>query len=299
MKDDHIVYKVRRKIQYICCKIFGPEFVSKIYFRHLLGYKLDLKNPTTFNEKIQWLKIYEWPKNKESIICSDKYLVREFLSKRGYSNYLNDIYFSCDSLDDIDWDNLPKQFVLKCNHGCAYNIICPDKDTFNKKYAKKKLKKWLKEDFGFFNAELHYNKIPKKIICEKFLGGDIKDYKFYCFNGNPRYMYIATGFGSGVDERISFFDLSGRKAPFQRTDYKQITEPIMPKNLDEMIRVSKELSKDFAFVRVDFFEVNDRMYFSELTFTPCGGLMKISPIEWDLKLGELLDISKLMLKNEK
>lgn len=290
MQNKKIIYKIRRKIQVFTYNITSPEFVSKLYFRILLKYKLNLKKPKTFNEKLQWLKLYEWPNNELAIKCSDKYRVREYIKEKNKEKYLNDLYGVWDNADDIDFSQLPQQFVLKCNHGCGYNIICDDVNKIDIKVTKKLLNNWLKEKFGKFNAEPHYDKIEPKIICEKFLGGNITDYKFFCFNGKVEFMYIASGFGNGIEEQISFFDKNGNKAPYKRLDYPVKNDAELPNDFNEMKKLSEELSEDFPFVRVDWFEENGRIYFGELTFTPCGGLMKIEPQEYDLMWGELLKI---------
>ncbi len=290
MPEKGIVYNIRRKLQVLAYHMTSPEFVSKIYFKHLLGYNLNLNEPTTFNEKLQWLKLYEWPNNADAIKCADKYLVREYIEQKGMGQYLNELLGVWDNANDIDFDKLPNQFALKCNHGCGYNIICDDKSKLNIAQTRKKLNKWLKEDFGKFNAEPHYSKIKPKIICEKYLGGNITDYKFYCFNGKVEFMYIASGFGQGIDEQVCFFDKNGNKAPYSRSDYKVMDDAQLPKNFELMCKLSEELAKDFTFVRVDWFEENNKIYFGELTYTPCGGLMKIQPLEYDKEWGKLINI---------
>ena len=292
MKDDKLNYRLRRKIQSIAYDITSPEFVSKLYFYILLKKRLNLQNPTTFNEKLQWLKLYYCPKDPLVISCSDKWAVREYIEKKGYGMYLNELYFTWNDAYEIEWEKLPKQFVLKCNHGCGYNIVCDDKSKLSVEYAIKKINRWMGEDFGKFNAEPHYDKISKKIICEKYLGGDIIDYKFFCFNGKPQFMYIAQGFGKGNNERITFFDMNGNKAPYRRKDYNIMDDAVLPVRFEEMSTLSKELSADFPFVRVDLFEVNGKIYFSELTFTPCGGLMEIEPLQYDSLWGSYIDIGQ-------
>ncbi len=286
-----IFYKIRRKAQVVATNILSKETLSKIYYKIVLGETLHLDNPKTFNEKVQWLKLYEWPKNKLAIQCADKYAVREYVKSCGFEELLNDLYGVWDNADDINWSELPEQFVLKCTHGCGYNIICPDKSKLDEKVTKNKLNAWMKEDFGKFNIEPHYSEIKPRIICEKFLGGNMVDYKFYFFNKKYQFMYIAQGFGEGINESISFFDKDGNKAPFRRTDYPEFTDAKLPKQYEEMLRVSQRFANDFPFVRVDLFENNNKIYFSELTFTPCGGMMKISPKEYDKIIGDNLDIT--------
>ncbi|MBQ4528075.1 MAG: glycosyl transferase [Clostridia bacterium] len=285
-----LVYKIRRKCQVAALKLTSPEFMSKIYFKAVLGKKLNLKNPQTFNEKLQWLKLYEWPNNPIAVQCGDKFTVREYVEQKGMGEYLNDLIGVWENVDDIDWDSLPNQFAMKCTHGCAYNIICDDKSKLDIEKTKKTLKQWMKEDFGKFNVELHYSKMKPRIICEKFLGGNMVDYKFFCFKGKSEFMYIAQGFGKGDNEQITFFDKAGKKAPFGRSDYPVYEDATLPESYEKMKALSEELAKDLPFVRVDWFEVDGKIYFGELTFTPCGGLMKITPDEYDGIWGKLIDL---------
>ena len=290
MKDDNLKYRIRRKIQFYAYKITSTEFVSKLYFKIVLNQKLNLKKPSTFNEKLQWLKLYYCPNDPLVISCADKYAVRQYIKDKNYKEYLNDLLFVWNGVEEIDWEKLPYQFVLKCNHGCGYNIVCENKDKINKKYIFNKVRAWMNEDFGKYNAEPHYDKMKKRIICEKFLGENIIDYKFFCFHGKPEFMYVAQGFGKGLNERITFFEMDGKKAEYRREDYEIMDDAVIPEKFEEMVELSKKLSSDFPFVRVDLFEVDGKIYFSELTFTPCGGLMKIYPPEYDKEWGKLIDL---------
>ncbi len=286
-----LAYRLRRKCQALAYSVLTPELLSKIYFRIVVGKKLNIKNPKTFNEKLQWLKLYHWPKCEEAIICADKYKVREYLEQRGYGEFLNDLYGAWDNVDAIEWEKLPEQFVLKCNHGCGYNILCPDKSKLDIKETKKLLKRWMKEDFGKFNAEPHYSKIKPYVICEKFLGGNIIDYKYFCFDGRVEFMYVAEGFGEGIGEKISFFDKDGNKATYKRLDYPAYDAAKKPVNFEKMKEMSEELSSEFPFVRVDWFEVDGKIYFGELTFTPCGCMMALEPDSKDDEWGKLININ--------
>lgn len=288
-----LIYKIRRKGQIIAYSILGKEVMSKIYFKIVLKKKLDLKNPQSFNEKLQWLKLYRWPKDENAIKCADKYRVREYLQERGYSEYVNELYGVWKNAEDIDWDALPEQFVLKCNHGCGYNILCPDKSKLDIKKTKKQLNQWLKEDFSKFNAEPHYNKIEPRIICEKFLGGNIVNYNIFCCNGKPEFFSVIEGLGGGSDEALTYYYADERKAEFYSAAYPQ-SEKSLPACLGKMKEIAAEVAKAFPFVRVDFFEVEGKIYFSELTFTPGGALIPFTPREYDEKLGKLLDISNEM-----
>lgn len=199
-----------------------------------------------------------------------------------------------DRAEDIDWDKLPEKFVLKCNHGCAYNIICEDKSNFNKQAAIKQLNEWLDEDFGAFNIELHYSQIKHhRIIAEEFLGSCITDYKFFCFNGEPKFIYVSNDLIHDRQAQIGFFYLDGSKMPLTRDDYTDIPSVNLPVFFSQMLEMAKDLSKDFPFVRVDFFLANDRYYFAELTFTPGAGMMPFNPEKYDLEWGKMLNIEDL------
>lgn len=291
MERDSVLYKIRRKIQVIAHKLFSNEFMSKLYFKIVLKEKLNLDNPKTFNEKLQWLKLYYYPNNDLVVKCADKYRVREYIKEKGYENILVPLIGVWESPDYIKWEELPNKFVIKCNHGCAYNLICDNKDEFDKIKAKNQLNTWLKEDFGAFNIELHYSKIKNhKITCEEFLSENLIDYKFFCFNGEPKFIYVSSDLIHDRQAKIGFFNLDGSKMELKRDDYANIEEIELPSFYNEMLEIASNLCKEFPFVRVDFFVTNDRYYFAELTFTPSACMMPFNPKEIDLELGNLLDI---------
>lgn len=297
MERDSIFYKLRRKGQVLAQKVLPDEMMAKIYSRIVLKKRVDLKKPQTFNEKIQWCKLYGYPNEPLVVQGADKYAVREYVKAKGLENLLVPLLGAWRDAREIQWDTLPQRFVLKCAHGCAYNILCPDKDTLDKKNTVKQLNKWLKEDFGAFNVELHYSKIqPRMIVCEEFLGECIMDYKFFCFNGEPKYIYVSNDLIHDRQAQIGFFYLDGTKMPMIRDDYTDISAVELPPFFDEMKMAAKTLCRDFPFVRVDFFLANDRFYFAELTFTPSGGMMPFNPDKYDLEWGQELDIRPLMEK---
>lgn len=272
----------------------APITTNKIMYRVLMKKKLNLKNPTTFNEKINWLKLYNYPNNSLIIKCTDKLTVREYIKSKGLSYILNDLYGVYRNVEDIKWENLKSKFVLKCNHGCGYNIICDNKNNLNIKKTKMSLNKWMKEDFGKVSGEPHYSKIDRKIICEKYLGKDILDYKFFCFNGKVSFLYISRAInGSHHGLKADFFNIEGEKMPFRRTDHESFEyPPSTMKNIKRAVEICEILSEDFTFVRVDLFEVDDKIYFSELTFSPCSGMMPFEPVEYDYKIGKEINIKK-------
>jgi hypothetical protein len=271
----------------------SPVFMSKLYFPYLLGYKLNLQEPATLNEKLQWLKLNYWPNCREAIQCADKYAVRTYVESVGKKELLNDILFAWDRADEIDWDKLPDQFVLKCNHGCGYNILCPDKSKLDEFETKKKLHKWMREDFSKFNAEPHYGKIQRKIVCEKYLGSNVINYNIYCFNGKAVFFSVAGGLGDGVGEHLTYYYTDGTKADFKNRDYPT-AENKLSAILSEMVNTAEYLAKDFPMVRVDLFDVDGRIVLSEMTFTPGGALIPFEPVSADRMLGEKLDIGGVM-----
>lgn len=288
------LYKARRVAQAVAYHVLPHETLSKIYYKILIHDKLDLKNPKTLNEKLQWLKLYYFPNDSLAIQCADKYQVREYIRQKGLGERLTNLLGVWENAVDIDWDTLPEKFVLKCTHGCAYNIICKDKAAFDKTAATKQLNKWLKEDFAVFNVELHYGKIkPRRIIAEEFLGDKLIDYKFFCFNGQPQFLYISSDLVHDRQAQIGFFDVEGNKIPLVRDDYEDIGDIQMPDCFSEMIEAAKLLSADFPFVRVDFFKTNASYAFAELTFTPGAAMMPLNPKKYDAEWGRLLDITEL------
>ena len=295
MERNTVLYKTRRKLQVIAHRFISDEAMSKFYFRIVLHKKLNLNNPQTFNEKIQWMKLYYYPNNSIVVNGSDKYAVRSYVKEKGLADKLVPLFGVWDRAEDIDWSKLPSSFVLKCNHGCAYNLVVHDKTYLDQAAAVKQLNTWLKEDFGAFNIELHYSEIKhRRIICEEYLGEKIIDYKFFCFNGVPDCSYVSTDLIHDRQAQIGFFDLDGQKMPLRRNDYTDIPAVTLPPFYQEMKKAAEVLCGGFPFVRVDFFVANGTWYFAELTFTPSAGMMPFNPESFDLEWGKLIDLTGLM-----
>ena len=300
MERTSVVYKSRRKMQVLAHKVFSDEFMSRLYCRIVLKKKLDLKNPKTFNEKLQWCKLYYYPQNPLVVQCADKYAVREYITKAGFGDKLVPLLGSWNNSSEISWNELPDQFVLKCNHGCAYNIVVSNKNVLDKKATLKQLNQWMREDFGAFKIERHYSRIKQhKIICEQFLGETIIDYKFFCFNGKPKFIYVSNDLIHDRQAQIGFFYLDGKKMNLKRSDYTDIPSIELPSFFDEMLNMSNDLCKDFPFVRVDFFLANNTYYFAELTFTPSACMMPFNPEKTDKEWGDMLDITEEMEWNRR
>ena len=274
--------------------VVAPETVSKIRYKNVFGTELNLENPKTFNEKLMWLKLRKYANHPLVSQCSDKYAVREYVEKCGLGHTLNDLLGVWDKASDIDWERLPQRFAIKCNHGCGYNLICQDKAKFDVKKATEQLNIWMKEDFWKEYAEVHYKTIPKKIICEKYLEGKGNalpvDFKIYCFHGKPVYIGNFIERDLVTDEILrGYFDLDWNPSPVFKGEMRpELFE--RPKTLETMLEYAEILAKPFPFVRVDFYEVDGKIYFGELTFTPTGCLATYYTDEAQLKLGELLDV---------
>ena len=258
-----------------------------------LGYKLNFKNPKTLNEKIQWLKFNGT--NPLMTVCSDKYLVRDFIEKEIGAEYLIPLLGAYDSPDDIDFDKLPNKFVLKVNWGSGQNIIVKDKSQANIFEIKGKLRTWMKpwKNHYYHGFEWCYKNVKPKIICEKYIeqmDGKLYDYKIFCSNAEPKFLFV--GIDRSIDLRFNFYDMNWNKLPFKQ-HYDVSDKTILPpQNFKEMVRLSKKLSRFFNFVRCDFFEIDGKVYFGELTFYHFNGMEKFEPAEWDLKLGQLISLPK-------
>jgi hypothetical protein len=266
----------------------SPEFCAKAHYYIKFKKKLNLTNPTNFNEKIQWLKFNEL-NNDIYTRCADKYKVREYISSKGCGEILNEIYGVYDNPQDIDYAALPERFALKCNHGAGYNIICSDKSSLDVDKTNRQLSKWLSEDFSSHFIEPQYRKIERKILCEKFIenerGGFPDDYKFYCFNGKPYAVMVCVGREKGTP-KFYYFDMNWNPLPFEDT-VKLINKydlPEMPDGFVKMKQYAMKLATDFKFVRADFYLLNGEVIFGELTFTPSAGL-DVSLQEADAILG--------------
>ena len=271
----------------------SPSLASRYWYWGLFKRPLRLNAPVTLNEKLMWLKLNTYKDNPLVTLCADKYRVREYLEEKGCGRILNELYGAWDSAEEIDWDSLPDSFVLKCNHGCGYNILCPDKSKLDIEATKAQLTRWLREDFWKKHAEIHYRDIPKKIICEAYLGEGLanEDYKIYCFHGKPCYILYCTAREAGKP-RFYFFDLDWNLCPITK-DGKR-AEPGFtvekPSRLKEMVEYAAILSAPFPYVRADFYHVEDRVVFGELTFTPAGALDTNRLPETDLLFGSMLHL---------
>ncbi len=263
-------------------------------FQQRLGYALNLNNPRTFNEKIQWLKIYY--RNSLLTQCADKYLVRDYVQEKIGSNYLIPLLGVYNDEKQINFKQLPNQFVLKLNNGSGKNIICKDKRNLNIKETREQLKTWLKPEntHYLYSYEWAYKNIEPKIICEKFIeekNHDLCDYKFYCFHGEPKFIRTFRNRGDHTQKNSYTLDWKPLNLSIEKPNSNTSTPK--PKKLEAMILIAKILSKDFPFVRVDLYEVENQIFFGELTFYPGAGLNPIIPNRMDFETGDLLNLKRI------
>lgn len=269
------LYRKLRNYVFCMATYISPTLNTKLRYRYLFKKKLNLKAPQTFNEKLLWLKLKKYNNDPLVIQCADKYRVRDYVKERGYEDILVGMIGAWDSAEDIPWDDLPDKFVLKWNFGAGMNIVCKDKRVLDKAQVIKQMNEWQKNKYWLSHSEMQYKYMAKKIICEEFLENPeettIPDYKIYCFHGKSKAILVMYNRDSG-QMNTEFFntkweplDNSSKYASVQKATKK-------PACLDRMLKAAEELSSPFPFVRCDFYVIEDKFYFGELTFTPAGGM---------------------------
>ena len=263
-----------------------------------MGYKLNLKSPQTFNEKLQWLKLYD--RNPEYTKMVDKYEVREYIKEKIGEDYLIPLIGVYDKFDDIDFDKLSNQFVIKCNHDSGGLIICKDKNRLDIETARKKINRSLKTNYYYSGREWPYKNVKPKILIEKYMEdsnkSDLIDYKLFCFNGIPKIVLVCSERFSSSNMCETWFDMNWKLIDMTESGHRVDSTISKPKQLKKMVELSKKLSKNIPFIRVDWYEIGDKLYFGELTFYPASGFEKFEPKEWNKKIGDMLSIDKLGVK---
>lgn len=275
--------------------ILNDKKYLKLLYKLSLSKNLNLKNPQTFNEKLQWLKLND--RNPEYTKMVDKYQAKKYVADIIGEEYIIPTLGVYDKFDDIDFSKLPNQFVIKCTHDSGGLVICKDKTNLKIKKEKNKLEKSLKKNFYYSSREWPYKNVKPRIIIEKYMEDSnttqLNDYKIMCFNGEPKCSFVCTDRDNKeLGLAVTFFDLEWNKMPFERhyrSSNKKIERPV---NYNKMLELSKKLSKDIPFVRVDWYEINGKLYFGELTFYPGAGFEEFTPEEWDYKLGEMIKLPK-------
>ncbi len=265
----------------------------KIQYRLAMGKPLDLKNPKTFNEKLQWLKLYY--RKREFTQMVDKYEVRKYIGEQLGKEYLIPLVGGpWNSVDEIDFDKLPDQFVLKWTHDSGSLVICRDKKSLNREDAKKKLKKRMNVNYFWLHREWPYKNVKPQIIAEKYMedesGDGLKDYKFFAFNGVVKAVLIATDRHAQTETCFDFFDEDFNHLPFTNGHPNAAVCPTKPDGFEKMLAVAEKLAKGFPHLRIDLYSVNGKIYFGEITFFHWSGLVSFQPEEWDYKLGEWLEL---------
>lgn len=294
----HLIWHPNQLLYYIICKY--PKLIKddkkyiQLLWKYKMNYSLDLDNPKTFNEKLQWLKLYN--RKPEYTIMVDKYLVKEYVAEIIGREYIIPTLAVWNSVDDIDFQLLPKQFVLKCTHDSGGLVICKDKSLLDIDKVKIRIQRSLNTDYYMLGREWPYKNVQRRILAEQYMEDldthELRDYKFFCFNGEPRFLFIATGRQTQSEPCFDFFDMDFNHLPFRHGHPNASILPSKPKNFELMKTLSKKLSRGLTHVRVDLYEINGKVYFGELTFFHHSGMVPFEPQEWDYKLGEMIELPK-------
>ncbi|OUN60896.1 ATP-grasp fold amidoligase family protein [Faecalitalea cylindroides] len=276
-------------------KRINDKTYLKIRYYAFIGKKLNIENPKTYNEKLQWLKLYD--RKPIYTIMVDKFAVKQFVSNVIGEKYIIPTLGVWNSFEEIDFQSLPNQFVLKCTHDSGGLVICKNKNELDMQYAKKKIEKSLKRDYYSVHREWPYKNVKPRIIAEMYMEdsktSELRDYKFFCFDGKVRAMFVATDRQKeGSEVKFDFFDRDFKHLEFKQGHPNAYILPEKPECFDEMIFLAEKLSTGIPHVRVDFYEVNGRVYFGELTFSHFAGLVPFEPEEWDYTFGEWIRLPK-------
>jgi hypothetical protein len=270
---------------------FLPVTYLHWQYRFITGNKLNLTKPKLYTEKLQYLRHFVFPKDPLVIRATDRVAVRAMLEEKGLKKYLIPTFGSYDRFEDIPWKQLPKQFVLKCSHASGFNHIVLDKDQVHLLSLQRKFNHWLRQDYGLKTLERHYSPIPRKIIIETYLGLATSlpiEYKIHVFHGQAKYLYVVTG--RGADIRYTHLLINWTPFPgAQFNGWKTADYPVIePDKFKTMTQLAEKLGSSFPFVRVDLYSINGKIFFSELTFTPAKGTLKLTDPLVDAQMGEWL-----------
>lgn len=282
----------RKFLQKITSMLSDKFYLSVVYY---LKFKkrMNWKKPRTFNEKIQWLKLYD--RRDVYTMMVDKYEAKKYVADIIGEKYIIPTIGIYNDFNEIDFDKLPKRFVIKCTHDSGGVVICKDKTKLDKKKTREKIEGSLKRNFFYSYREWPYKNVKPRIIIEKYMedkkNKSMRDYKFFCFGGKPEIMYLSEGLENHETAGMSFYDMDMRLIDCKRSDFRQIDYiPEKPKNFEKMKELSSVLSKGIPHLRVDWYEINGRLYFGELTFSTCSGMVPFEDEKWDKKLGDLIDL---------
>lgn len=274
----------------------GKMLPDKLYlntmFKLKIGHTINWNNPKGFNEKLQWLKIHEHYPERTNLV--DKFEVRKYISKVIGEQYLIPLLGVWDNFDDINFDSLPQQFVLKCTHDSGGVVVCKNKESWNFKEAKEFLSNHMKKNFYKSGREYPYKNINPRIIAEKYMedesGVELKDYKLMCFNGHVKCSFVCSNRNLKTGLCVNFYDKEWKPLPFERHYPRNKSEIPKPLQYNQMVYLAEYLSTPFKFVRVDFYEIGNKVFFGELTFYPGSGFEEFTPEEYDYMLGDWLEL---------
>lgn len=273
-------------------RCLSDEMYIKIQYLYHFHNLPNLKNPKTFNEKLQWLKLYDRRPKYTTMV--DKYLVKEYVAKIIGEEYIIPTIGVWDSVDDIDWDSLPNQFVLKWNHDSGSIVICKDKTNLDIETAIRKLRPGAKRSGYWYGREWPYKNVVARIVAEKYMvdesGTELKDYKFFCFDGQVKCLKV--DFGRFKEHHANYYDTGMNLLPFGEANLPPVYNHKIekPKNFEKMVELAEKLSKGIPFLRVDFYNIYGKIYFGELTLYPASGMGKFTPNGIDLMLGEMINL---------
>ncbi len=265
----------------------------KILYRKRMGKALNLKNPQTYTEKLQWMKIHD--RNLLYSTMVDKYEVKKYVADIIGEQYIIPTYGVWDSFDKINFDSLPEQFVLKCTHDSGGIVICTDKATFDKELARNKLMKSLKKNYYLRQREWPYKNVVPRIIAEKYMvdesHAELKDYKFFCFDGKVKALFVASDrMNPNEETKFDFFDEHYNHLPVTNGHPNATKTPRKPKGFEQMKILAEKLSEGFPHLRVDFYDINGEVYFGELTFYHWSGLVRFEPDKYDKYFGDMINL---------
>lgn len=285
--------RVYGDMHYVAMHVVPEEWYLKRKFKKQVGDPLNLDNPRTFNEKLQWLKLHD--RNPLYTKMVDKYEAKKYVADIIGEEYIIPTLGVWNHFDEIDFAQLPEKFVLKCTHDSGSIVICKDKKRFDKKAARKKLEHGLRYNYYYAGGfEWPYKNVKPRIIAEDFMadefGLDLPDYKLMCFDGKVKCSFTCTGRNTDSGLHVTFYDRDWKKMPFARHYPVEETPMPKPEKYEKMVELAEILASPLKFARIDFYDINNRIYFGEITFFPGNGVEEFSPVEWDTKIGDWLKL---------
>ena len=285
----YLISEYHAVMSWLMPRLISDETAIRRYYRKKSGgSEVNLERSVRFSEKLQWYKLH----HRDPLMqrCADKYAVRGYLEEIGYGHLLNEIYGVYSKAAEIDFRALPQQFVLKAAHGSGFNIIVKDKSKLNLWQTRLMLASWLRQEISWSGREWVYHGMPRRIVAERFLQdetGELRDYKFFCFNGVPRFMQLEVGRFTDHNTR-NFYDMDWQLMPFgKELPHNPDIHVEKPAKFEEMKEIARALCKPFQYVRVDLYQVGGKVYFGELTFFPAGGAPDFVPDEYDTVVGNM------------